>query len=66
MKTEWLKSFIETAKTKSLSKASEQLHMTQPALSKQMRKLEEDLGVTLFIRSATGVELTSAGEILLQ
>ncbi|MEI4525417.1 LysR family transcriptional regulator [Priestia megaterium] len=66
MKTEWLESFIETAKTKSLSKASEQLHMTQPALSKQMRKLEEDLGVTLFIRSATGVELTSAGEILLQ
>jgi LysR family transcriptional regulator, transcription activator of glutamate synthase operon len=64
MRTEWLQSFLATATTKSLTKASEQLHMTQPALSKQMRKLEEDLGVTLLIRSATGVQLTKAGEIL--
>ncbi|WP_025731662.1 LysR family transcriptional regulator [Heyndrickxia ginsengihumi] len=64
MKTEWLESFLITATTKSLTKASEQLHMTQPALSKQMKKLEEDLGVELFIRSATGVQLTKAGEIL--
>ncbi|MED4073916.1 LysR family transcriptional regulator [Priestia endophytica] len=64
MRTEWLQSFIETAKKRSLSKASEALHMTQPALSKQMKKLENDLGATLFIRSASGVELTKAGEIL--
>ena len=64
MRTEWLQSFIETAKKRSLSKASEVLHMTQPALSKQMKKLENDLGATLFIRSASGVELTKAGEIL--
>ncbi|WP_179032539.1 LysR family transcriptional regulator [Paenibacillus kribbensis] len=64
MKTEWLESFLATARTKSLTKASEQLHLTQPALSKQMRNLEEDLGVTLLIRSATGVRLTKAGEIL--
>jgi LysR family transcriptional activator of glutamate synthase operon len=64
MRTEWLESFLATAATKSLTKASEQLHMTQPALSKQMRKLEEDLGATLLIRSSTGVQLTKAGEIL--
>ncbi|WP_050614932.1 LysR family transcriptional regulator [Bacillus testis] len=64
MRTEWLESFLVTAATKSLTKASEQLHMTQPALSKQMRKLEEDLGVTLLIRTATGVQLTKAGEAL--
>lgn len=66
MKTEWLESFLVTATTKSLTKASEQLHMTQPALSKQMRKLEEDLGVELLFRSATGVQLTKAGEILFE
>ncbi|MBH8598376.1 MULTISPECIES: LysR family transcriptional regulator [unclassified Thermoactinomyces] len=66
MNVEWLEAFLITAKAKSLTKASEQLHMTQPALSKQMRKLEEDLGATLFIRSATGVELTEAGKILFE
>jgi LysR family transcriptional activator of glutamate synthase operon len=64
MRIEWLESFLITAKTKSLTKASEQLHMSQPALSKQMKKLEENLGASLFIRSATGVELTEAGQIL--
>ncbi|MGG1292024.1 LysR family transcriptional regulator [Bacillus smithii] len=66
MRTEWLEAFLVTAKTKSLTKASEQLHMTQPALSKQIRKLEEDLGATLFTRSAKGVELTEAGDILFE
>lgn len=66
MRTEWLEAFLITAKTKSLTKASEQLHMTQPALSKQIRKLEEDLGATLFTRSAKGVELTEAGDILFE
>ncbi|KOO37121.1 LysR family transcriptional regulator [Priestia koreensis] len=64
MRTEWLESFWITADTRSLSKASEQLHMSQPALSKQMRKLEEELGASLFKRTSSGVELTKAGEIL--
>ncbi|MDP4170827.1 MAG: LysR family transcriptional regulator [Bacillota bacterium] len=66
MRIEWLEAFLTTVKTKSLTKASESLHMSQPALSKQIRKLEEDIGAELFIRSAAGVELTNAGEILLK
>ncbi|OEH93098.1 LysR family transcriptional regulator [Bacillus solimangrovi] len=66
MKIEWLEAFQITAETQSLTKASEILHMSQPALSKQIRNLEEDLGVSVFIRSSTGVRLTQAGEILLK
>ncbi|MFS1517235.1 LysR family transcriptional regulator [Bacillus sp. SCS-151] len=66
MKIEWLEAFQITAETKSLTKSSELLHMSQPALSKQIRNLEIDLGASLFIRSSTGVRLTQAGEILLK
>lgn len=65
MNTEWLYCFVETAKQKSLSKAAARLNLTQPAASKQIRKLEETCGVTLFRRSAFGVELTEAGQLLL-
>ncbi|WP_029329963.1 LysR family transcriptional regulator [Exiguobacterium oxidotolerans] len=64
MKTEWLEAFQMTAETKSLTKASELLHLTQPALSKQIKSLEHYLGTTVFHRSATGVALTPAGEIV--
>ncbi|MEI5907806.1 LysR family transcriptional regulator [Bacillus spongiae] len=66
MKMEWLEAFQITAETQSLTKSSELLHISQPALSKQIRNLEIDLGVSLFIRSSTGVRLTPAGEILLK
>lgn len=61
MQLDWFHSFLETCKYKSLTKASEQLNMTQPALSKLIRNLEKELGVTLFSRTVTGVELTEAG-----
>jgi LysR family transcriptional activator of glutamate synthase operon len=61
---EFFEGFMEAAKHKSLSKASEKLNLTHPALSKQIRKLERYYGVTLFRRSATGVELTDAGKLL--
>ncbi|WP_128893947.1 LysR family transcriptional regulator [Longirhabdus pacifica] len=64
MKIEWLESFHTTAEYKSLTKASEHLNMSQPALSKQIKSLEHDIGAHLFIRSASGVELTTAGKIL--
>lgn len=48
----------------SLSKASAVLGITQPALSRQMRLLEEELGVTLFQRMAKGMRLTAEGEYL--
>lgn len=65
MRLEWLEAFQLTAETQSLTKASELLHMSQPALSKQIKNLENDLGAPLFKRTTTGVSLTQAGEKLL-
>jgi DNA-binding transcriptional LysR family regulator len=66
MKTEWMEAFLVTAETGSLTKASEVLHMTQPALSKQIKRLESALEVSLLHRSAHGVTLTPAGEIVFE
>ncbi len=60
-----LRHFLAVAQTGSMREASEQLHVAQSAISRQIRNLEQDLRVTLFERSARGVRLTSAGEILL-
>ncbi|MED1203559.1 LysR family transcriptional regulator [Heyndrickxia acidicola] len=65
MRSEWLEAFYTTAETQSLTKASELLNMSQPALSKQIKNLENDLGANLFTRSTVGVTLTKAGERLL-
>ncbi|HDR7793453.1 TPA: LysR family transcriptional regulator [Bacillus luti] len=63
MDLEAVRSFIEVKHAKSLSKASKLLHISQPALSKQIQRLEADLEVTLLKRSAQGVQLTEAGEL---
>ncbi|WP_116189755.1 LysR family transcriptional regulator [Paenibacillus taihuensis] len=63
---EWYRSFYWTARTGSLSRAAEQLHITQPAISHTLKQLEQALGGPLFFRSAKGVSLTSEGEVLLQ
>ena len=42
--------FDSRQKNRALTKAAEQLHITQPTLSRQMAAFEEDLGITLFIR----------------
>ncbi|KQP49342.1 LysR family transcriptional regulator [Pseudorhodoferax sp. Leaf274] len=62
MELRQLRQFVTVAETRSLRRAAERLHMAQPPLSVAMRKLEEDMGVALFERSARGVQLTSAGE----
>jgi LysR family transcriptional regulator, nitrogen assimilation regulatory protein len=61
-----LRYFVCVAEEKSLTKAAERLNVAQPALSRQMQKLEAGLSTELFTRSARGVELTEAGEILLR
>ncbi|MER2523838.1 LysR family transcriptional regulator [Klebsiella pneumoniae] len=53
--------FISVAKLGSISQAALELHIAQPALTRQMQKLEEDLRVTLFNRTGRGVQLTDAG-----
>ncbi len=60
-----LKYFAEVARTGSLRQASETFYVAPSAISKQISNLEKELGTTLFDRSARGVTLTAAGEILL-
>jgi DNA-binding transcriptional LysR family regulator len=57
--------FIAVAEYLNFSKAAQQLHIAQPPLSRQIRQLEEDLGVTLFLRNKRRVALTKAGLIFL-
>lgn len=57
--------FLAVAEYLNFSKAAQQLHIAQPPLSRQIRQLEEDLGVALFIRSKRRVELTKAGQVFL-
>lgn len=56
--------FHKIAKEKSISKVAQNNHISQPALSQQMQRLEEELNVKLLERSNRGIELTRAGEIL--
>lgn len=60
-----LEYFVEVAKTKNFRKASEQLHLSQPALSKSIRLLEEELNTVLIARTNKSFELTDTGEALL-
>ena len=58
--------FLEVAKQKNMTKAAEILHVSQPALSKMVKSLEEELGMTLFIRSNKASEVTDAGLIVME
>src|SRR5579871_2067012 len=59
-----LTSFLEVAKLQSFSRAAEKIYRTQPAISAQVRLLEQECGERLFDRSGKKVLLTPAGEIL--
>jgi LysR family transcriptional regulator, low CO2-responsive transcriptional regulator len=61
-----LASFLEVAKLQSFSRAAEKIYRTQPAISAQVRLLEQECGEKLFDRSGKKVLLTPAGEILLR
>jgi len=56
--------FVQIAEMGSLTRAAQRLRIAQPSLSRQMRILEEELGVTLFTRGHRGMQLTEAGEVL--
>ncbi len=60
-----IETFLAAAENLSLSEAARQLHLSQPSVSHQIKVLEQDLDVTLFIRSNTGLQLTEAGRLLL-
>ena len=64
MNIDSLKNFYEVATLKSISKVANNCHISQSALSQQLAKLEETLGIVALKRSNKGVELTAEGKIL--
>ena len=66
MELRQLRYFVMLAETGNFHRAAERLNMSQPPLTVAIRKLEEELGAALFIRSARGVALTAAGRASLE
>src|SRR5437763_5037769 len=60
-----LEVFLAVAQERSFSRAAESLHRTQPAVSQAIRRLEAELGESLFDRSSKDGTLTAAGKVLL-
>ena len=61
-----LQYFLAIAREETISGAAQQLHITQPTLSRQIKELEDELGKTLFVRSNKKITLTEEGMILRQ
>ena len=66
MELRTLRYFLAVAQEKNITRAAENLHVTQPTLSRQIGDLEEELGTTLFIRGKRSLELTEDGALLRQ
>lgn len=64
MEIRTLRYFLAAAREENLTRAAEQLHVTQPTLSKQIKSLERELGQQLFVRHSFSVELTDEGALL--
>jgi DNA-binding transcriptional LysR family regulator len=62
--TRLLRCFAAVAAEGNLTRAAERLFVSQPTLTKQIRQLEDQLGVRLFTRSRAGMALTAAGQAL--
>lgn len=62
MELDQLRYFLRVAETKSFTRAAESLIVSQPALSRSVQKLEDELGVPLFVRKSRSLELSDAGE----
>src|SRR4051794_7633754 len=61
-----LQYFLAVARLRHFTQAAEELRVAQPALSQQIRQLEQDLGVQLFERTSRRVRLTAAGTALVE
>lgn len=65
MELRQLREFLALAEERNFRRAAERLHMAQPPLTRQIRALEEEMGAPLFVRTPKGVDLTAAGQALL-
>ncbi len=61
-----LRRFVAVAEQRNISKAARELSISQPALSRSVHALEEEVGTALFLRTAQGLNLTKAGSVLLR
>ena len=66
MDTRQIRAFLATVDTGSVTRAAELLHVVQPAISRQIKLLEDDVGTRLFERSRSGMALTEAGKVLVE
>jgi|HigsolmetaAR203D_1030402.scaffolds.fasta_scaffold00004_36 DNA-binding transcriptional LysR family regulator len=63
---EWIEMFASVVEHSSINRASQALNISQPALSRKLKKLEQTLGVQLFVRLGKRLELTAAGKMTYQ
>lgn len=61
-----IETFVTVAETRSVSRASARLRVAQPALSRQIRSLEDELGTPLFARTPRGMSLLPEGLVFLE
>ena len=66
METRVLRYFVEAARLGSISRAAESLHVTQPTMTRQLKALEQELGVRLYSRSSCSIRITDDGRRLLE
>ncbi|MFJ5483640.1 LysR family transcriptional regulator [Pectobacterium actinidiae] len=66
MELRQLRALLAIAETGSVTKASNLLHVVQPAISRQVRLLEQELGKSLFVRTRSGMEATEEGKLLIE
>ena len=65
MELRHLRTIVAVARHRSLTKAGEELYLSQSAVSQQIRRLEEELGIEVFRRTSRSVELTAEGRVIL-